>query len=66
VFIVCFGLLWVALGCFGKYLFCISLRPVVVYEDKLETSRGQFLLFLEHFYSRVAKQLDKCPDFYKK
>jgi len=56
----CFGLLWVALVCFGRYLFCISLRPVVVGEDKLETSHGQFLLFLEHFYSRVAKkQLDK-------
>jgi hypothetical protein len=60
VVIGCFGLLWVALGCFGRYLFCISLRPVVVGEDKLETSHGQFLLFLEHFYSRVAKkQLDK-------
>ncbi len=38
---------------------------MVVGEDKLETSHDQFLFFLEHFYPRVAKQLEKCPDFYK-
>jgi len=58
--IVCFGLLWVALGCFGLlWVACIDTcfvsicDPVVVGEDKLETSHSQFLLFLEHFYSTL-------------